>query len=94
MGALMTQIWTRIPMRDQRRLVQLQWWDQILEVFLDDYKIGSLPLADCQIPDWAQVSIYVFSHSDMMPRSTKRHLLPTEMATTTLACKMDLRGGA
>ena len=83
-----------MPVIEQRRLLQLQWWNQILAVFLDGHQLGSLSLANCQLPDWAQVSIHLFSPSDGTPCITKSHMLPTEMGTVALARQMDLRGGA
>lgn len=63
-----------MPVIEQRRLLQLQWWNQILSVFLDGHLLGSLSLANCQLPDWAQVSIHLFSPSDRTPCITKSHM--------------------
>ena len=49
----------RSPMQNTRRF-QVQWWLDTLQVCMDGYYLGSLPLEPNQIPHKAQIAIYVF----------------------------------
>ena len=91
--------WCHMPWNpmESARLLQVQWHQDSLQVFMSGHRVGSLELQPNQIPDAAQVTIYVFHARDsMLPRNSVRsRLLATEMGTAyAFSHGGDLQGGA
>ncbi|CAE7208534.1 unnamed protein product [Symbiodinium microadriaticum] len=43
-----------LPALRPERLLQAQWWNKRLQVFLDGHRIGMLSLQDCDVQQWAK----------------------------------------
>ena len=73
----------RSPMQNTRRF-QVQWWLDTLQVCMDGYYLGSLPLEPNQIPHKAQIAIYVFrsGHGGLSTNECRSCVLPTELGTS------------
>jgi len=73
----------RSPMQGTRRF-QVQWWQDTLQVCMDGYYLGSLPLEPNQIPHKAQIAIYVFrsGYGGLSTNQCRSCVLPTELGTS------------
>ena len=85
-----------LPALRPERLLQAQWWNKRLQVFLDGHRIGMLSLQDCDVQQWAKVTISLFGADDSPsePSRTSSCFMPTEMGTGFFLDSADLCGGA
>ena len=87
---------TNIPECMAGRLLQIQWYNHRLEVFLDGHGLGMLSLQDCDVQQWAQVAVSVFGEEDSAlyhRNMSSSCFLPTELCTKFFLSALDLRGG-
>ena len=87
---------TNIPECMADRLLQIQWYNHRLEVFLDGHRLGMLSLQDCDVQQWAQVAVSVFGEEDSAPyhhNMSSSCFLPTELCAKFFLSALDLRGG-
>ena len=85
---------TTIPRCMPDRILQVQWYNHRLEVFLDGRCLGMLSLQDCDVQQWAQAAVSVFGNSTFHHHSMSSScFLPTEICTKFFLSALDLRGG-
>ncbi|CAE7873151.1 Ba71V-079 [Symbiodinium microadriaticum] len=53
-----------LPALRPERLVQVQWWNKRLQVFLGGHRIGMLPLQDCDVQQWAEDQQLLLAYRD------------------------------
>ena len=95
LGRPSTCLWNSLPVVSALRLIQVQWWNDVLTVFADGHGIGSLSLSGCDLGTWSEVSVTLFSAENAAAQSAgcKSRILPTDLRPQTLLHREDRRGG-